>query len=216
MALSLSSNQRFLLIGDSITDTGRAWPVGTFEGGLGSGYVSLVHALLTSVYPELGIEVLNVGIGGNTVRDLKGRWKKDVLNLRPDWLSIMIGTNDVWRQFDRPNDKSAGVFEDEFTQTLTNLVTETKPSVKGLILLTPFLMEKNLLDPMRSKMDEYGAIVKSVAAGADVPVIDTQAAFDNVLEYLPTYALAPDRVHPTLPGHQILAKAVLDALGFEW
>ena len=163
MTLLLESNQRLVMIGDSITDAGRARPVGTFDKGLGDGYVSLVNALLTAIYPQLEIEVLNLGIGGNTVRDLKGRWKSDVVNLKPDWLTIMIGTNDVWRQFDRPNDPKAAVYEDEFADTLTALVAETKPLVKGLVLLTPFLIETSLADRFRIKMDSYGALVKSIA-----------------------------------------------------
>ncbi|MFN8378973.1 MAG: GDSL-type esterase/lipase family protein [Anaerolineae bacterium] len=44
--------------------------------------------------------VINMGVGGNTVRDLAARWESDVTALNPDWLSICIGINDVWRQFD--------------------------------------------------------------------------------------------------------------------
>ena len=64
--------------------------------------MALVEALLHSFYPELGIRVVNMGISGNTVLDLKARWETDVLELKPYWLSIMVGINDVWRQFDRP------------------------------------------------------------------------------------------------------------------
>src|SRR5579884_4100370 len=98
----LEKNDKLVLIGDSITDCGRS-PAG--EGaneGIGRGYVAQIEALLHSVYPELSIRVINKGTSGNTVRDLKARWETDVLDLKPDWLSIMIGINDVWRQFDRP------------------------------------------------------------------------------------------------------------------
>src|SRR5262245_43928843 len=99
----IGAKEKLVMIGDSITDCGRARPFG--EGlfdAIVKGYVGLVDALITAAYPELGIRVVNVGTSGNTVRDLKDRWDTDVIELKPDWLSIMIGTNDVWRQFDSP------------------------------------------------------------------------------------------------------------------
>jgi lysophospholipase L1-like esterase len=90
------------MISDSITDCGHGLPVGeSVKDNLGNGYVNMINALLTAKYPAQGIRVLNTGISGNTVLDLQGRWEQDVLALKPDWLSVMIGINDVWRQFDR-------------------------------------------------------------------------------------------------------------------
>ncbi|MCG6198000.1 GDSL family lipase, partial [Anoxybacillus sp. LAT_38] len=74
--------------------------------------------LLQAVYPELGIRVVNKGISGNTVRDLKARWKEDVIAQKPDWVSIMIGINDVWRQYDLPLMKEKHVYLDEYETTL--------------------------------------------------------------------------------------------------
>ena len=54
----------------------------------------MVDALLGAVYPERLIRVINMGVSGNTTRDLKARWQRDVLDLKPDWLSIMIGANE--------------------------------------------------------------------------------------------------------------------------
>ena len=100
--MKIGSGQTLLFQGDSITDAGRGRPVG--EGTkLGGGYPGQVNALLSASYPALKIQVLNAGISGNRVTDLQRRWQSDVLDLKPDWLSVMIGTNDVWRQFDRPN-----------------------------------------------------------------------------------------------------------------
>jgi lysophospholipase L1-like esterase len=67
---------------------------------LGTGYVSFVDSMLGAKLPEVPVRVLNTGISGNRVTDLEARWQSDVLDLEPDWLSVMIGINDVWRQFD--------------------------------------------------------------------------------------------------------------------
>jgi len=110
--MKIEPKTKLLMIGDSITDVGRARPIGEGRNDeLGKGYVSFVDALLNSVYPQAAIRVINMGISGNTVRDLKARWQTDVLNLKPDWLSIMIGINDVWRQFDSPKQTEHHVFQ---------------------------------------------------------------------------------------------------------
>jgi len=146
---------------------------------------------------------------------LQARWPTDVLEIKPDWLSIMIGTNDVWRQFDCPLQPETHVLSDRYEAIYEELITQTKPLLKGLILATPFYVEPNRTDPMRKRMDEYGEIVKSLAARHDAILVDTQAAFDRVLEHIYPATIAWDRVHPNHIGVAVLAKAFLHAVGFE-
>nr|4OAO_A Chain A, Acetyl xylan esterase [Geobacillus stearothermophilus]4OAO_B Chain B, Acetyl xylan esterase [Geobacillus stearothermophilus] len=215
--MKIGSGEKLLFIGDSITDCGRARPEGEGSfGALGTGYVAYVVGLLQAVYPELGIAVVNKGISGNTVRDLKARWEEDVIAQKPDWVSIMIGINDVWRQYDLPFMKEKHVYLDEYEATLRSLVLETKPLVKGIILMTPFYIEGNEQDPMRRTMDQYGRVVKQIAEETNSLFVDTQAAFNEVLKTLYPAALAWDRVHPSVAGHMILARAFLREIGFEW
>lgn len=214
--MMLGKNSKLVMIGDSITDCGRARPHGEgFGGSLGNGYVSLVDALLGSVYFHHGIRVVNMGNSGETVRDLRRRWQSDVVDLKPNWVSIMIGINDVWRQFDSPTRPESHVYIDEYEATLNDLVTETKRSA-GVIMMTPFYIETNREDPMRRQMDRYGDAVKRLALQHDVALVDTQAAFDEVLDHYYAATLAGDRVHPTLTGHMVIARALLNALGFLW
>jgi len=58
-------------------------------------------------YPERAIRVITAGVGGNTCRDVAARWQKDVLDVTPDWVSLMIGINDVWRQLTNQSRRSA-------------------------------------------------------------------------------------------------------------
>ncbi|MBM7571946.1 SGNH/GDSL hydrolase family protein [Aquibacillus albus] len=215
--MEFKKDQKLLFIGDSITDCDRAKPEGEgLFGALGNGYVSFVNAFLTSTYSELGIRVVNKGISGNKVRDLKERWQEDVIDQQPDWLSIMIGINDVWRQYDVPFIKDKHVYIDEYEETLRNLVEKTKPMVEGLVLMTPYYLESNKEDRMRQTMDQYGSVVKKIAEETDCIFIDTQAVFHNVLEKIYPAALAWDRVHPNDAGHLLLARAFLNKVGFDW
>ena len=215
--MQIQPNSKLVMIGDSITDCERARPVG--EGSLdalGNGYVSLVDGLLMARYPAHRIRVVNMGLSGNTVRDVQGRWQSDVLDLQPEWLSICIGINDVWRHFDTPLQSEGQVSLEEYTRTLEALVRTTRPTLKGLILMTPYFIEPNRADGMRAMMDDYGAAVRHLAGSYAALLVDTQAAFDRVLQHLHPMTLAGDRVHPTRAGHMILARAFLQAIGYVW
>lgn len=211
----LPKNSKLVMIGDSITDCGRGRPVGESYG-LGNGYVNMVDALLGSTYYHHGIRVVNMGTGGDTVRHLKRRWQTDVIDLKPNWVSIMIGINDVWRQFDAPNRPEEHVYIEDYEATLNDLIEQTRPSVNGLILMTPFYIEPNKVDPMRAQMDRYGNVVKQLALRHDAVLVDTQSAFDEVLSNYYPGTLAGDRVHPNHVGHMVIARAFLNAIGFLW
>ena len=215
--MQLAKNSKLVMIGDSVTDCERGRPNGEgLFGAIGKGYVSLVDGLLGAVYPGHAIRVINRGNSGDTVRGLKARWQTDVLDLRPDWLSIMIGINDVWRQFDIPRQPEEHVLLDEYEQTLDELVARTQPTVQGLVLMTPYYMEPNRTDPMRACMDRYGAAVQRIAEKHQTIFVDTQAAFDTLLTHCHANAIAWDRVHPNHIGHMLLARTFLQAVEFSW
>lgn len=212
--MKITDGQILLFTGDSITDCGRGYPVGKNDR-LGDGYVALVDNLLRAGYPQHKITVLNTGISGNRVIDLQARWQQDVLQLKPHWLSMLIGINDVWRHFDSP-DEPVQVDSERFEQGYRTLLVQTWPKVAGLVLMSPYYIESRLDDPMRRQMDIYGEIVRLLAAQFDAVFVDLQAAFDAYLRYRPAQSLCDDRIHPNRTGHMIIARAFLTAVQFEW
>lgn len=215
--MKIPQHSTLIFIGDSITDAERK-PSGEANPwephfGLGYGYVSNVFSWLHAAHPAAGIRVINKGISGNTVRDLAARWQTDVLDLNPNVICVMIGINDVWRQFDYPQHPETHVQPHEYRATLARLVSTTRPKVKSLYLANPYFIEPNRCEPMRKRMDEYGAIMQEIAAANDAVFVDTQAAFDGVLRHMHPSALAGDRVHPGPVGHMIIARAFLQAFG---
>ncbi|MEO8614735.1 MAG: SGNH/GDSL hydrolase family protein [Luteolibacter sp.] len=211
------SHSRLLFIGDSITDAGRgpAGEVCPWEPyfGLGQGYVSMTQEWLHAAHPDAAIRVLNQGVSGNTIRDLAARWETDVLAHTPDVLCIMIGINDVWRQFDSPLRLELAVGPEEYRETLASLVAKAGPSVKAIHLASPYFIEPHPIDTMRTRMDQYGEIVRQTAASSNASFIDTQAAFDRVLTHTHPASLAWDRIHPGHVGHMIIARAFLQSFG---
>lgn len=207
-------NDTILFIGDSISDYERAKPVG--EGlfnAWGRSYVACAGALLNCMYPELWLRVVNMGISGNQVRDLKARWQSDVFDRKPDWVSVLIGINDVWRQFDCPQMPETHVSLEEFEQTYEELIRETLPRVKGMILMTPYYMEPNRGDAMRARMDEYGAVVRKLAEKYALTFVDLQAGWDRLFMHMHSTNIAWDRVHPNQTGCMYIAKQFLSAVG---
>jgi len=207
------------MVGDSITDAGRdasgnptPWSPNV---GLGQGYVTLVDAHFGALHPECMIRVINAGVGGNTILDVAARWKRDVLNRRPDWISLMIGINDVWRQFDQPRVVESHVPPEVFEKILGQLVVQAKGRVRGMVLMTPFMVEPNRLDAMRSRMDEYGSIVKKISRKHRTLFVDTQSLMDAVTKHTHPMSLAWDRIHVNYVGHLLLAHAFLEAVGAE-
>lgn len=215
--MRIAPNSKVLFIGDSITDSGRVQPVGEGLGApYGQGWVNAVAGLLGAAYPARRLRVVNMGTSGNTVRDLEARWQADVLGQKPDWVAVMIGTNDVWRQFDMPLQPENHVLPDEFRERLDRLVARTLPHAAGMVLMTPFYLEPNRADAMRAAMDAYGAIVRETAEKYGTLFVDTQAAMASVLAGCHSTSIAGDRVHPNIVGHTVLARAFLNAVGFNW
>lgn len=205
---------KILFIGDSISDFDRARPVG--EGlfnAWGTSYVADVGATLACAYPELGLRVVNMGISGNQVRDLLARWQSDVLDLKPDWVSVLIGINDVWRQFDCPQMPETHVSPEEYRAGYEELIQRTLPLVKGMVLMSPYFMEPNRADPMRSRMDQYGQIVRELAQRHGLVFVDLQAGWDQLFQHMHPCNIAWDRIHPNQIGHMHIARQFLRAVG---
>lgn len=208
---------RIVFTGDSVTDMERARPVG--EGlfdNVGRGYVCVIENMLNAWYPEILVRISNTGTDGNTSRDLRARFQPDVVDLKPDWVSICIGINDVWRQFDSPAIPDDHVTPEEYEENLEAMILAVKENVKGIFLLSPYYMEPNKDDPMRARMDAYGAVCRKLAEKYGCRFVDLQEVFDRYFQYRHSSYIAWDRVHPNQVGATIIAKAFLEQCGFEF
>jgi len=201
--------QKIVVIGDSITDCGRR----DINAPWGEGYVSLVRGLLLARHPELGLTFENRGASGDTILDLAARWDDDVVAEQPDWLSVMIGINDVWRTYDSDGDGAVAI--DEYESTYRGLLqTAVEETGCRLIVAEPFMIEQDKQVPMRAQMDAYGPVARGLANEFGAVNVRTQEAFDAVLESTPSSEWSSDRIHPNQAGHAVIALAFLRAIGF--
>ncbi len=204
-----------LFQGDSITDCGRSRETEDPNVGLGSGYPSLVAGRLLADYITSDIRVFNRGISGNRVVDLYARWKRDALNLNPDVLSILIGVNDTWHEFNfgTPNGVEPPRYA-QFYRMLVDWTLEKLPNIK-LVLCEPFVLETGAVKPnWLPEMRERQKIVRNLASEYNLVFIPLQERLNEAA----SKAGAPDRilrdgVHPTLLGHQVIADAWIEFVG---
>lgn len=208
------NNDRIVFIGDSITDSNRNY--GAKLAGWsswGDGFVNLINAYTTALLPQKELMIINQGISGDRVVDLKKRWEESVLSSKADWVTIMIGINDVWRHFDGTFCQEEQVTPENFECIYRELIEKTIPKVKGIILLSPYMVESNESDKMRIQMDKYRQIVKGLAQEFDLLYGDIQKKIDIFLEDQSSYVLSSDRIHLSTAGHLLIAKMWLETVG---
>lgn len=211
------NNDRIIFAGDSVTDMGSNQPLGEgLSDKVGRGYVRVVENMLAVWYPELNFRITNAGTSGNTSRDLLARFERDVTSQNPDWVSICIGINDVWRQFDVPAILDAAVLPEEYECNVESMILAVKGKVKGIFILSPYYIEPLREDPMRRRMDEYGEICRRLAEKHGCEFVDFQRMFSDYCKYQHSSRLAWDRVHPNQMGATLMAREFLRHTGFDF
>lgn len=131
----------------------------------------------------------------------------------PDYVVLCIGINDVWRQFDSPHLKQVTL--EEYSEKLSTLICQTQPLTKEMCILSPFLLEPNLEDPMRAMMDQYGAAARTISKAQSIIFVDLQSNFDAWLNANVNSRLSDDRVHLDRNGHEIITRAFLCSVGID-
>jgi lysophospholipase L1-like esterase len=212
MNFLIKSNERMVCIGDSITDCGRRGEFVPF----GNGYVKLFRDMLLGNFPERKIEIINKGIGGNTVLDLRRRWEDDVIYHKPDWLSVLIGINDVHRVL------SKGPMWEEldpakFRMYYDELLKEAKEKVHcKIVLLEPFYITVSKTDKWRvlvqKELTPYRKVVADMSEKYNTLLIKTQDIFNKHLKYRESETFCNEPVHPNQTGHIVIANALFNLL----
>lgn len=201
---------KILFQGDSITDALRSRETDDY---FGMGYALLVKAALGYENPGK-YEFFNRGISGNRVTDVYCRIKEDIINLKPDVMSILIGVNDVWHELYAT---AKGVDADKYYKIYDMLIEEVKdalPDIK-IIILEPFVLkgpetEENW-EYFNTEVKKRAEYAKKIAEKYNLPFVELQNGFDKLCESAePTYWLR-DGVHPTPMGHEFIKNQWLEA-----
>ncbi len=195
-----------IFIGDSITDGGRARTGQDYNHTMGQSYPFILAATLGDQLAERDLTFINRGISGNTVPDLQARWKADVLDLKPDFLSILIGVNDTF--YSKKGPETVEQYEQGYDQLLSETLAAL-PGVK-IVLGQPFLLPvgkfKDNYASSMAELKKRQAAVDRLAAKYHLPVIRYQEAFDTACQRSPANHWCWDGVHPHYAGHDLMAR----------
>ena len=207
--------KRILFQGDSITDCGRSRDDNSQ---IGTGYALLVKSHLGFENPNQ-YEFFNRGISGNRIVDVYARIKADIINLQPDYMSLLIGVNDVWHEIMYNN----GVDEEKFEKVYSMLIEEIKEALPELkiVILEPFCLKGVATDNTETQPDKWerfdsevrkrAAKAKLIAEKYGLAFIELQDKFDELTQQAePSYWLR-DGVHPTAMGHEMIKREWLKA-----
>ncbi len=183
--------------------------------------VWLLGGCLLATAPE-PVLVINQGVGGNTTRDALARYQRAVTDLAPDYLVLLLGTNDAC------NSGKLVPLED-FRENLAKLV-DSSPTAR-VVLVTPppiiveYLAERHPHHPELARLAEhladYDAAIRALAADRGLPLVDFRARvlaeegpLDGAASLLRCEANGGGRdgVHPTAEGCRALAERVAAAL----
>jgi lysophospholipase L1-like esterase len=201
---ALSSADRIVFLGDSITE----------QGALPGGYVSLVRDTLARRMP--GVEVLGAGISGNKITDLEARLDRDVISKKPTVVVIYIGINDVWH-WALPGHR--GTSMEDFDKGLRSVIGRIRASNARVILCTPSVIGEKHFDEnaQDTPLARYAAISRRVADEEGVALCDLRRAFiQHLAEHNPSNVdrgiLTTDGVHLNAAGNAFVAGQMLEAL----
>ncbi len=207
----VQDGQTYIFQGDSITDAGRRAAAAPF----GAGYAKLTIDLVTAKYPERRIRWINKGIGGNRVTQLAERWTDDVIRHRPDWLSVLIGINDV-HSYLRGGDPVVTV--ELYAEKYEEILSRTRDEVGAqMLLLDPFYITIDDGSPswravVMEALPAYIEVVHQMAEKFGCRHIATHDLFAKHLQYRESEEFCPEPVHPGPTGHMIIANAIVEAL----
>ncbi len=206
--------KKILFQGDSITDCRRERTDESYKlfYGLGSGYPNIVSGELGIKYPG-EYEFINRGIGGNRITDLYARIKGDILNLKPDYMSILIGVNDVWHEVTRADGVSAERYERIYDMLISEILTEL-PKIK-IIIIEPFVLKGTATEEhweyFYSEVVKRGQAAKRIAEKYNLKFVSLQNKFDEANSIVSEPYWTLEGVHPTVNGHRLIANEWLKA-----
>ncbi|ALG10560.1 SGNH/GDSL hydrolase family protein [Kibdelosporangium phytohabitans] len=217
MTITIRPASTVMFTGDSITDLQRPHD----EDPYACSYPVRVAGEWSLRHPDRPVTWLNTAVAGHKVMDLEARWQADVLDARPDVLSILVGVNDLgWHTLDPDGHV---IPADEFKAGYGRLLAPLADAGTQLILIEPFLLPiqgvveagaalvgEREREQWREDLDPKIQAVHELAGEYGAHLIPADRMFAELSVTTGPEFWAEDGVHPTSAGHSVLATAWLD------
>ena len=193
IAAKLTANQpvKIACLGDSVTGV-------YYHTGGRRAYPEMVAVALAQVYPQAKMTVINAGVSGNSTQDALKRLQKDVLDHKPDLVTVMFGLNDMVR-----------VPVADYQANLKSIVEQCRGVGAEVLLCTPNTIIETGGRPT-VKLIEYCNAMKEAGQALGVPICDCYTAHAALRERDPLAwrLVMSDAIHPNMDGHKLNAVAI--------
>jgi len=191
----LKRGGRIVCLGDSVTGV-------YYHTGGKRAYTDMFGMALQKSAPQATFNMINAGISGNTTINGLDRLDRDVLQRKPDLVTVMFGLNDMTR-----------VPADQYRANLVTIVQRCEAAGAKVMLCTP----NNVIDTGSRpivKLDQYCAIVREVGKTLGIPVADCYAGMEVLRKRDADRwrLLLSDEIHPNLDGHKRMAEIMSQVL----
>ena len=215
----IKTGATLLFQGDSITDMKWGRNQRDRNHYLGHSYVYLIASRLHTDMPEAKLNFLNRGMSGHTVVDLKKRWQKDAIDLKPDVLSILIGVNDIGREARFKSNGGVKGYEAAY-RSILDQSRKANPDLK-IVLLEPFVLpgkgaRPGQQNPRQGKIDTLRPVVAKLASDYNAVLIKTQDIFNAAAKRGGPSHWIWDGVHPLPQGHELIARNWIEQTAKAW
>jgi lysophospholipase L1-like esterase len=147
----------------------------------------------------LGIQILNQGVNGNSLKEILRRLTIDVLDLSPEYCIVMAGANDVYQGYDLELMKAN-------LMKITERLTEYK--IIPILGIPPPILNK----VHEKKMIKFRSWLKTFARKNKFKVIDFYASFLDSKKKRVVKSNLDDEVHPSLAGYQTMTRAAIKVM----
>lgn len=186
-------------LGDSITAGGGQAPVG---------YIHLVMDGLKRAGVK-DAKAIMAGVSGDNAPKMDARVEAAVLSKKPQWMTLSCGVNDVWWR----GDMTIETYKTHIRSILDKAATA---GVKVIVLSATMIEEKDQKG-LHAEQLVYNAFLKEEAARRGLVFVDMWEAEAKALaareDGQPGNKLTRDGVHMNVYGNQMMALAILRAMG---
>lgn len=167
-----------------------------------------------------GYDVINKGVNGESTAQVLARFQHDVIDHKPDIVTILTATND----FIFSLDTSQGAFEK--IQEMVMLARESKIDV---LLITPLLTVPHMAEKawmtggeidynkVNQQLQEIGLLIKSYVIDKQdesITLLDLQDLYIEFEKRVGPEKAFHDGLHPSLEGQAFIADCLLKAFSF--
>ncbi len=231
--VKMEKDMLFAFSGDSITDGNRQQSMDCNHI-FGHGYQYTVASTIGADHLALQPKFLNMGHTGWTSAMVYAKWNEEILSFKPDVISLLVGINDVANGWN--SHASVSNVVNAYLKNYRRILVETYaalPNVQFVICEPFFKAALNHDDPYQNvphpihgapfQLLDFGTSdaqikffeqalaemregLKELSEEFNCIYVPLQEVFDNAAKDSPVEYVLWDSVHPTIVGHQLIAK----------